>query len=439
MAIVNMPSKPETDPPGAPRPGDPSKPQAITRRKNQHLEICTDPERYAVEGGDTRLSQLRFVHHSLPELDESQVDTTVDFLGKRLALPLFISAMTGGSEAGFKANKDLARLAQAERLAVGMGSIRILFSKPELVTHFSLKQWAPDVPVVANLGAVQVRDMVHGQIIEMLKRLEVDALAIHLNPAQELVQAEGDRDFRGILESIKRFCQASPIPVVVKETGCGINPAETARLLKAGVAFVNIAGSGGTNWALVEAWRNQENGPGRSRSGADSAPPSLSAAREFTDWGNPTGLLLAALRRLDDAGRFGSPPAKPLGLPAGESFSAARVASLEKKGKKEVARPASEGMLHGRILASGGIRSGMDLAACLILGARAAGMALPFIRLIQQGGVEAGQAYVADLRSVLRRVMVLSDCGSIAQLRAAPYLLSPEFDREVRDFIHLFE
>ena len=422
-------------------------PQTLSRRKNQHLEICSDPERFAVEGGDTRLDQVRFIHHSLPEIDESQLDTSVEFLGKRLGLPLFISAMTGGSEAGFKANKDLARLAQAEKLAVGMGSIRILFSKPELINHFSFKQWAPDVPVVANLGAVQVRDMTHGQINEMLKRLEVDALAIHLNPAQELIQAEGDRDFRGILEAIKRFCQTSPVPVVVKETGCGINPAETARLLKAGVAFVNVAGSGGTNWASVEAWRNQEFASAKTKNA-----PSFLASWEFHNWGNPTGLILAALRRLDDAGRFGNPSAKAMGLPPaldgkhlnpalgpGESFSAARIASLEKRGKKDPPRPSSEGMLNGRILASGGVRTGMDLVACLILGARAAGMALPFIRAIQHGGVEAAQAQVANLRAVLRRVMVLSDCTTIGQLRASPYLLSPEFDREIQDLIRIFE
>jgi isopentenyl-diphosphate delta-isomerase type 2 len=425
---VNTPSRPEPEA---------DKPQALGRRKNQHLEICTSPDRFAVEGGDSRLSQVRFIHHSLPEVDESQLDTSVEFLGKRLSLPLFISAMTGGSEAGFKANKDLARLAQSEKLAVGMGSIRILFTKPELISHFSLKQWAPDVPVVANLGAVQVRDMVHGQIVEMLKRLAADAIAIHLNPAQELVQTEGDRDFRGILEGIRRFCQVSPVPVVVKETGCGINPAETSRLLKAGVSFVNVAGSGGTNWATVEAWRNLENGPAKPRTGA---APSYAAASEFRGWGNPTGLLLATLRRLDDAGRFGAQPAKPLGLPAGESFSAARLAALEKKGRKESApeKPASDGMLGGRILASGGIRSGMDLASSLMLGARAAGMALPLIRAIHEGGLEAAQTYVADLRAVLRRVMVLSDCSTVAQLRAAPYLLSPDFDREVRDLIHVF-
>jgi isopentenyl-diphosphate delta-isomerase type 2 len=418
------------DPPGQP---DTVKAQTLGRRKNQHLEICTSPERFAVEGGDSRLSEVRFLHHALPEVDEAQVDTSVEFLGYKVALPLFISAMTGGSEAGFRANKELARLAQAEKLAVGMGSIRILFGKPELAEHFALKQWAPDVPVVANLGGVQVRDMVHSQIIELIRRLEVDALAIHLNPAQELFQAEGDRDFRGILEAVKRFCQASPVPVVVKETGCGINPAEAARLLKAGAAFVNIAGSGGTNWATVEALRNQEFPSARSRKA-----PSAASAAEFADWGNPTGLVLAALRRLDDAGRFGAPPPKPLGLPAGESFSAARLAALDKKGKKENPRPASEGILNGRILASGGIRSGRDLAASLILGARLAGSALPFIRAISSGGLEAAQLQVEDLRAVLRRVMVLCDCATVAQLRAAPWRLSPAFDQEVRDYMQLF-
>ena len=403
----------------------------MSERKAQHLEICTQAERYNVEGGNTRLDQVRFIHHALPEIHADELDTSVDFLGYKLSMPFFISSMTGGSEAGYQANKNLALLAQQHRLPVGMGSIRILFRKPEVMPHFLLKQLAPDVPVFANLGAVQIRDMVHHQIIEMIRRLEVDGLTIHLNPAQELFQPEGDRDFRGILDAIKRFCDISPVPVVVKETGCGIHPAEITRLLKAGVAYVNIAGSGGTNWAMVESARTD-------RAGADRE-----ADEEFRDWGNPTGLILAVLRHLEDSGKFG----RPTGLPEsrapglqpqpGETFSSARIAALAKKPKREINRPSSAGLFDGRILASGGIRSGMDFATSLLLGARLVGTALPLIRKLQEGGPDAAHAYIEKLRSVLTRVMVLSDCATIAQLRAAPYLLRPEFRQEILEFSRL--
>jgi isopentenyl diphosphate isomerase/L-lactate dehydrogenase-like FMN-dependent dehydrogenase len=127
-----------------------------------------------------------------------------------------------------------------------------------------------------------------------------------------------------------------------------------------------------------------------------------------------------------------------LGLPVGESYSAARLASLDKKAKKEIVKPSSDGILAGRILASGGIRTGRDLAASLILGARLAGTALPFIRALQTGGLEAAQSYVADMRAVLERVMVLTDCATIAQLRASPWRLAPALDQEVRDYMQLF-
>lgn len=405
----------------------------MSRRKAQHLEICTSPERYRVEGGDSRLGRVRLVHHALPEIHADEVDTGVDFLGRRLGLPFFISSMTGGSEAGYHVNKDLARLAARFKVPVGMGSIRILFRKPEVLPHFMLKELAPDVPVFANLGAVQVRDMVHRQILDMVKRLGVDGLTIHLNPAQELFQAEGDRDFRGILDAIKRFCDLCPVPVVVKETGCGIHPAEVTRLLKAGAAFANVAGSGGTNWAMVESARDGVGGQ------------ALAADEEFRDWGNPTGLVLAVLRQLEDGGKFGR--AAVLGLPdakagppqpkPGESFSQARVAAMGKKPAKTVRRHESEGLLDGRVLASGGIRSGMDMVNCLALGARLVGAALPVVRALQEGGIEAAAAYIERLRTVLVRAMVLSDCQNVAQLRAAPYLLEPGFRQEVAEFCRL--
>lgn len=339
----------------------------MSRRKAQHLEICLDEQRYQVETGRTRLEEVHLVHHSLPELDAEDIDTSIDFLGHRIAFPVFISSMTGGSEAGYQTNKDLAAAAQQLGIPVGMGSIRILFRKPEVMEHFLLKRYAPDVPVFANIGGVQLPHMVHSEIVEMVRRLEVDAIAVHLNPGQELFQPGGDRDFRNVLDSIARFVDTCPVPVIVKETGCGINPAEAHRLLDAGARYVNVAGSGGTNWLRVEAYRQDQ-------------PIVAEAADEFDDWGLPTGLVLAALGR-DTRG----------------------------------------------ILASGGLRSGMDVVRALALGAEAAGMALPFVRALKRGGVDAAVDFGRRVQYVIETALALTGCAGVDDLRRAPLWVENRF------------
>ena len=342
----------------------------MSRRKAQHLEICLDEQRYQVETGRTRLDEIHLVHHALPEIDTSEVDTGLDFLDHRIAFPVFISSMTGGSDAGYQTNKDLAAAAQRLGIPVGMGSVRILFRKPEVLEHFLLKRYAPDVPVFANIGGVQLPHMPHEEIVEMLRRLEVDAIAIHLNPGQELFQPGGDRDFRGVLPAITRFAEACPLPVIVKETGCGINPAEIRRLLDAGARYVNIAGSGGTNWLRVEAYRQDQQ-------------IVAEAADEFDDWGLPTGLVLGALGR-------------------------------EVPG----------------VLASGGLRSGMDVVRALALGAEAAGMALPFVRALKRGGVDAAVDFGRRVQYVIETAMALTGCTQLDQLRRTPIWMEERFQAD---------
>ncbi len=332
----------------------------MSRRKAQHLEICVDQDAYAVETGRTRLDEVHLVHHSLPELDAAAVDAGLDFLGHRITMPVFISSMTGGSSAGYQTNKDLASVAQQLGIPVGMGSIRILFRKPDVIEHFYLKKYAPDVPVFANIGGVQLPEMSHREIYEMLRRLEVDGIAVHLNPGQELFQPGGDRDFSGIYAALSEFIEHAPVPVLVKETGFGINPREVHRLLDAGARYVNIAGSGGTNWVRVEAYRREESAM-------------TAAAAEFDEWGLPTGLVLAALGR---------------SVPG--------------------------------VLASGGMRTGMDAVKAVALGADAVGMALPFVRALHTGGVDAAVDFGKRLKYVIETAMALCGCSNGAELRNAP-------------------
>ena len=176
---------------------------SIGDRKAQHLEICSDDAQYQVEGGTTGLDGVRFIHHSLPEVNEDEIRTEIDFLGSRVTLPLFISSMTGGSAKSYQVNKLLAEVAERVGIPVGMGSIRILFRKPEVIDHFRLKEHAPDVPIFANIGGVQLIDGDNTQLIDLVHELSVDGLAVHLNPGQELAQPEGDRACRGVLDTAR--------------------------------------------------------------------------------------------------------------------------------------------------------------------------------------------------------------------------------------------
>lgn len=396
---------------------------SMAERKAQHLSICIEQEKYAVEGGSAGWDRYRFVHKALPELNFNDINTELDFLGYRVRLPFFISSMTGGSDEGFRLNKDLARLAQAKGVPVGMGSIRILFRRPEVFDHFTLKKLAPDVPVVANLGGVQIRDMVHSSIVDMIKRLEVDALAIHLNPAQEMFQVDGDVDFAGILDGIRRFCAVSPVPVIIKETGCGIGPHEAASLLQAGASYVNIAGSGGTNWATVESYR--------------ATALLASSARDFTDWGNPSALVLDTLRQMEASNRIPHGSMQARSVHQTKAVHAANKTMDRTSTGKGSAHPQYKGLLGGRILASGGIRNGMDLAVSLALGAYSGGTALPMIRAVAQGGFDEGLAWMETLEASLRRIMLLTASPSIAALRAQPLLVDPAWQNRVEQYIRI--
>ena len=305
---------------------------------------------------------MHFRHTPLPELSLGEIDTHVSFLGRPVELPILISCMTGGSEEGFRVNQELARAAQSARVPVGMGSVRVLFEHPELLEHFRLRGIAPDVPLLANLGVVQVRDRDPREVSELMRRLEADALVVHLNPAQELFQPQGDRDFTGASDALRRLCEIVDLPVIIKETGCGMDPSTVRRLLGFGAAYVDLAGSGGTNWVTVESYRLGE----RERRGAS----------EFDSWGIPTGLTLAAL-----------------------------------------AQDARPGAL-GRVIGSGGLRSGMDVARVLAFGCALAGLALPFARAVVSRGADGVLEEIEQLGGTLRRVMLLTgspDLGSLAR------------------------
>jgi isopentenyl-diphosphate delta-isomerase len=315
---------------------------AISERKLAHLDLCANED---VESrGTTLLEEVRLFHDALPELSLDEVDTSVEVLGRRLQAPILIAGMSGGATRALELNRALATAAQKCGLGMGVGSQRAMLLDPSCTETYRVRDLAPDVLLLGNIGAVQAREAGPDRVAELVQAIGADALCVHLNAAQELAQDEGDRDFRGCLAAIAGLVRELPVPVVVKETGCGFGPATLARLRDAGVATVDVAGAGGTSWAGVESLR----GSARQRA--------LGAT--LREWGVPTAASVVFARRV--------------GL---------------------------------RVIASGGIRSAHDVVRALALGADAVALALPFLRAHAQSGergvLETAERLVESVRSML--------------------------------------
>lgn len=294
----------------------------IEQRKADHIRVCLDEDvqfRRTTNG----LERYRFTHCCLPELNRSEIDLSTRFLGKTLGAPLLISSMTGGTGLAKTINHRLAETAQQYRLAMGVGSQRVAVENPHLQSTFAVRSLAPDILLFANLGAVQLNyNYGLDECLRVIDWLEADALILHLNPLQECVQSTGDTNFRGLLGKMAMLCQKLPVPVVVKEVGNGISAATAQQLIEAGIAAIDVAGAGGTSWARVESERAQDAKQRR-------------LGQTFADWGLPTADCITAIRAIA--------PTMPL-------------------------------------VASGGLRNGLDIAKTLALGADLAGMARPFLQ-----------------------------------------------------------
>lgn len=326
-------------------------------RKAEHIRINLE-EDVSGKGITTGLERYRFEHCALPELDLERIDTHTHFLGRELQLPLLISSMTGGVDEGGRINRNLAAAAQACGVAMGLGSGRVALEDVAARAHFRVREQAPDVLLLANLGAVQLNygyDAVRCQ--ELVRVMEADALILHLNPLQEAVQPEGNTRFAGLIARIAEVCARLTVPVVVKEVGWGISEPVVGLLREAGVAAVDVAGAGGTSWSEVERRR----GDGRQ----------AAIAATFAGWGIPTAEALIGARR-----------AAP-NLP---------------------------------IVASGGIRDGLDVAKCIALGADMVGLASPLLKAAARSAAEA-EAALRVLGGQLRIAMFCTGAPDLAALR----------------------
>ncbi len=330
--------------------------RATAARKSDHIRINLDAD-VSAKGVSSGFEEYRFLHQALPEITE--------VLGRRLAAPILISCMTGGTEEARRLNRALAEVAQRAGLAMGLGSGRVLLERPEVRRTFDVRPLAPDVLLLANLGAVQLN---RGVTVDACRRLvaalRADALVLHLNPLQEALQPEGDGSFGGLLARIETLCERLEAPVVVKEVGWGIAADTARRLLDAGVAAIDVAGAGGTSWSEVERHRIED--PVRAR-----------VAAAFAGWGIPTAEALRLARRT-----------APL----------------------------------ARLFASGGVRDGLDVAKAVALGADLVGVAGPFLRAAAEGG-RAAADLAAELAQVLRVAMFSVGAATIGELRGTPRLL----------------
>ncbi len=338
-------------------------PQSNSIRKEEQLRINLDED---VQSKDVTsgLEDYYFVHQALPEIDAATIDLSVSLFGKQLKAPLIISSMIGGIEAAGRINRKLAQAAQAMGIAMGVGSQRPAIDDPEVAVTYQVRDVAPDILLFANLGAVQL-NYGYGiaecqQVVEMS---QADALILHLNPLQEALQRNGNTNFAGLLGKIEGICRELSVPVIVKEVGWGISGGVAQRLAGAGVAGVDVAGAGGTCWSEVERHR------------ADSET-GRNLAAAFSHWGIPTAQSIRMVR---------------------------------------------EGASGITLIASGGIRTGVDIAKAIALGADAVGIAAPFLKAAAVSA-EAVTLAIQELTEELRIAMFCIGAGNLHQLRHSPAL-----------------
>lgn len=333
------------------------------RRKLDHIKINLEQD-VQFPNLTTGLENFRFMHEALPELDINEIDTSVTVFGKRLTTPLLISSMTGGTAEAQQINKNLAIAAQQAGIAMGLGSQRAAVEHPELIPTYAVRDVAPDIALFANVGVVQLN---YGYGVEQCRRavdmVEADALILHFNTMQEAVQPEGDGNFKNLLPKIEDVCKKVGVPVIAKEVGWGFSERSARLLAGVGVTAIDVAGAGGTSWSEVEYHR---------------APTAFHArvARSFADWGIPT---------------------------------ADSIQYVKKAAPKMT------------IIASGGLRDGIDVAKCIALGATLGGMAGPFLKAAAVSA-EAVSNVIREIDRQIRVAMFGAAVPDIATLQKTEML-----------------
>lgn len=329
----------------------------ISDRKRDHVDLTLNkPVEYQNSAGFER---VHFRHHALPEIDFHSIKTAGSLFGKSYSLPLFISSMTGGYDEATRWNTQIAEFCEANQLPFGVGSQRAMLEQEELKESFSVvRKVAPNTSIFSNIGGVQLIGGLSVKSMNLLiDTIEADGVIVHLNPLQEIIQTEGDRNFKGVLKGIKQLVQDSPVPVIVKETGAGISGDVAQILLEIGVKGIDVAGSGGTSWSKVEDFRNQ----------------STKNPEFLLEWGIPTTQCLKEIS-----------PFKSF-----QTFT---------------------------LIASGGIRSVDHMLKAICLGADLVAMAAPIIKILVQSGPEALQFEFESWKDQFKKGMLLLGAEDLQQL-----------------------
>lgn len=330
----------------------------IRDRKKDHVELTiTDGTQYDIHTGFDR---FYFNHNALPEIDYNNVSTDAQLLGRTFDFPLFISSMTGGYADAGPVNAVIAEFCEAENIPFGVGSQRAMLEDESLTDTFSIvREKAPNAFIASNIGGAQlINGLNSGLLKRLVQSIAADAVIVHLNPLQELMQPEGDRNFSGILKGIEQLVSDTKLPVIVKETGAGISEHTAKRLLNAGVMVLDVAGSGGTSWAKVENFRSSNQ----------------KANHSFDEWGIPTVECIIELSELEWERGF-------------------------------------------EMIASGGIRSAFDIAKSLCLGAHFTASAQPIIKAIKDNGYRGLEELYEGWKSDLRTILTLLGHNTIQELK----------------------
>jgi len=325
------------------------------KRKIDHLKLCATKD-VAFHDKTTLLECVELNYKCLPQISLNDVDLSTEFLGKKFSFPFIVSAITGGAAASKKVNTDIAEACQAIGIGMGLGSMRAMLQHPSLTETYFVRDVAPDIFLAGNIGAAQLKQFTPDDLNGALSAIEADALAIHLNAAQEAVQPEGDADFSGLIEKIAEFSDKISVPVYVKEVGHGVSYEVAFALKDTKIKAIDIQGAGGTSWTAVDSLRHK-----------------TGFGEIFRDFGLPTAVSLMQVK-----------------------------SAIHGTGKK--------------VIASGGVRNGIDAIKALVLGADMAGSAMPMLKAQNKNGCAGIKKQLTDLKKEMEIASFLVGCKNIAQL-----------------------
>jgi isopentenyl-diphosphate delta-isomerase len=330
------------------------------KRKLDHIKICLE-EDIEFKTKTTGFEDISFIHRAIPEIDMNEINYEIDFLGHHFRSPLIIGAMTGGHQEALSINEKLAEIAEKFEIGIGVGSQRAAIEDKNVENTFSIvREKAPKAFVISNIGAPQLINLKYSDINKLITMLSSNALAIHLNKLQESIQPEGETRFKDFSKELKKLISKIEIPIIVKETGSGISMEDAEILEKIGVSAIDVSGSGGTSWAAVESFR------GNNKYGDF-----------FREWGIPTAVSII------------------------ECTNSTNIP----------------------IIASGGIRDGLDVAKALALGADIVSISLPFLRQVKKG-IKYAENYLNEIIKQLQVVMYLIQAKNIKDLKKTPLLIT---------------